>query len=328
MRRSRARRTSSAASALAQAREPNRDAGLFVSPRRAPPSPLRSRPFQRYHCAAFGTSMSAPIRHHDAGELAAGYARSHRALELFGIAALALLSIVQFVRIARIFSSPVAWALPVGIFVGMFGADIVSGLVHWGCDTWGSPTTPVIGPIFIRTFREHHVDAMAITRHDFVETNGSNCLVSAPVLGLALFVPARSGERLGLLVAVASVSFCLFVFVTSQIHKWSHMVTPPRVVGWLQRSRVILSREHHDRHHVAPFDRCYAITTGWSNVLFDGLGAFRSAERWITAITGALPRQDDIGVVAAIAVAEEHGIVQTDTATDPRAAFPGTPRVG
>ena len=53
---------------------------------------------------------------------------------------------------------------------------------------------PFLGPNFIRPFRHHHLDQKDITRHDFIETNGNNCIVTAGPLALAFaLMPASVG---------------------------------------------------------------------------------------------------------------------------------------
>uniref|UniRef100_A0A8C7C428 Plasmanylethanolamine desaturase 1 n=1 Tax=Oncorhynchus kisutch TaxID=8019 RepID=A0A8C7C428_ONCKI len=119
--------------------------------------------------------------------------------------------------------------------MGIVMADFASGMVHWGADTWSSVDIPP----FICPFRENHIDPTAITRHNFIETNGNNCMLT--ILPLAH----------------------MSVTLTNQIHKWSHSYFGlPRWVMLLQDCHLVLPQKHHRIQHVSNHETYYCITTG------------------------------------------------------------------
>lgn len=219
-------------------------------------------------------------------------ARKPSALEVFSVFAFLALVAALLGKLSWNLSSLSLLPVLLAAVVGFVGADFTSGLVHWLFDTWGDPDTPVVGKTFIVPFRVHHSDPEDITRHGFAATNGHNCLVSLPVLALALALPA--GSSWGAPLAAFMLFMTLGVFGTNQFHKWAHLENPGPVIGWLQKRGLILGREHHDIHHTWPYERHYCITTGWLNPLLDRIGFFRKAEKLITALTGAQPRRDDL----------------------------------
>ena len=160
-------------------------------------------------------------------------------------------------------------------------ADLCSGIVHWVADRYFDEDTPLLGPLLIRAFREHHRDPAAMVEHGFLELSGNNCLICLPpLLGLlALPEPTAAG-------AFALETACLWVafaiFATNHIHRWAHAPQIPAVVGVLQRLGLVLSPASHSRHH-RRHDAAYCVTNGWMNPLLDRSGFFAALERRLPA---------------------------------------------
>ncbi len=244
------------------------------------------------------------ITQQDAKALAAGYSRWFRLVEVISILTFFAM-MAELVRAAAPFAISNPWITVGAAALGFVLADFGAGVVHWAADTFGATDLPILGAAVIRPFREHHVDPKAMTHHDYIETNGANCLVAIPVAMAALAIPLDSTSAwfgVALFAAVSLGSMIFWVMMTNQFHKWAHM-DPQKVhpaIQWAQRSHLILPPTQHARHHQAPFETYYCITTGWLNYPLERIGFFRTLERIVIAITGALPRRDDIGTSAAI----------------------------
>lgn len=191
---------------------------------------------------------------------------------------------------------PLAW-VAAALLAGFVAADFASGVIHWGFDRYGSRSTPVVGANFIVPFREHHVDPKGITRHDFIETNGNNCIATMVVLLPALVIDPTAGAFSAVLL-ITLASMCFFVMGTNQFHKWAHEDEPPAVVMALMKANLILEAKHHAVHHTPPFDRYYCITTGWLNPLLDRVRFFARTEALIYRLTGIRGGVDDEEVLS------------------------------
>lgn len=252
------------------------------------------------------------ISQQSAADLAKHYTWKKQLLELCSVLAFAGLMGTMLWRLANALDLRAnAWVCLGAFLASMVVADLISGLVHWLADTWATVEFPILGPTLIKNFREHHSDPLALTRKGLVETNGDNCMVLLPAQIGALFIPLDGTNPYWTFFYVFVLFFTFWIMLTNQIHKWAHFephqVSAP--VRFLQRTKVILSKPDHDIHHTPPFESYYCITNGWMNELLARTRFFRRLEWLGWKIFGEIPRENDIGTDAAVAIAITQGIL-------------------
>jgi hypothetical protein len=151
-------------------------------------------------------------------------------------------------------------ALPCAYYL----ADLMTGLIHWVCDSFGSETTPIWGPMLVGPFRRHHRDPFAITRISLAENLGASAIAG----GIILFFIRPDHHSYGFLWHLW-LWFLLFSFLSNLFHRWSHWpgAEKPKWLLFLQRYHLVLPSEAHRVHHRPPFRKNYCILSGWANGL-------------------------------------------------------------
>jgi plasmanylethanolamine desaturase len=193
------------------------------------------------------------------------YSKGQRLLEIGAMLLFLFFAVWSLARLAI----ACLWQFPLVVFlaapIGWLAVDLLSGLLHWTFDSFGSTKTPLIGQAFIQPFRAHHADPEEMTQHDFVETHGASCIAALPFLLITSFMPLTTWP---LIVGQAVLLFiALGALATNQCHKWAHMdeAATPQLVRWAQDRRIVLPRQHHQLHHTAPFDTHFCMSNGWLN---------------------------------------------------------------
>lgn len=247
-----------------------------------------SQPASNQHLAASSAQDAAPststLPVHDAIPF------SRRILETLAITATLTLIVLNVGRLATA-DIPVNWFTWFLIPVGMAAADFLSGLIHWGADTWGRESMPLIGRRLLHPFRVHHVNQADFLERRFIDTNGDVAILALPgLVGISL-IPLETTLQYNL--TTFCVSFLAVGSMTNQIHQWAHMPQPPWLVKQLQNCGILLGRNAHALHHSPPYTENYCITTGWCNRPLASIDFFRRLERGITRVTGYQPRSDE-----------------------------------
>ncbi|QDL54876.1 fatty acid desaturase CarF family protein [Rhodoferax aquaticus] len=188
-----------------------------------------------------------------------------RALEGMGLllfSAMVLDALVQLHRALPLW----AWSFALlAIPVAYFCADLLTGVIHWVCDSFGSERTPLWGPLLVGPFRRHHRDPLEITRISLLENLGASAIAGALVL--AAWQPQPLEGALAQFATLCGVWTLVFAVVSNLFHRWAHMPSK-RKPGWmlvLQTKKLLLDTPTHLRHHRKPYRVNYCILNGWAN---------------------------------------------------------------
>jgi ubiquitin-conjugating enzyme E2 variant len=181
-----------------------------------------------------------------------------------------------------------------GAILGALAADLLTGVVHWVCDTWGDERTRWVGAGLIRSFREHHEAPRAMLAHDWIEVNGQPAAGGSVAFVLLALPAAQEWLADRAFLAALAWSMLATASLANQNHQWSHMPAPPRWVSALQRAGLILSPARHARHHRFPYTGAYCVAGGWLDRALDAAGFWRALERAVTHATGAMPSSESL----------------------------------
>jgi len=157
-------------------------------------------------------------------------------------------------------------------------ADLMTGTVHWFCDSFFSEKTPFIGPLIIASFREHHTHPKLFTQDKFIEQDTTSFFVL--LVPLILAVDPRSSTISDYLWHCTLIGLSIGAFGTNLFHKWAHQKSPPQFAKKLQKLGLILTPELHKKHHRS-YSESYCVTSGWLNPLLDYINFFPKLESFI-----------------------------------------------
>jgi ubiquitin-conjugating enzyme E2 variant len=202
-------------------------------------------------------------------------------LDVIAVAAVMAALGVLSLRAWRGMQAPVDAVTVVAMMAaGYLLADLLTGFVHWFCDTFFDETTPLIGPGLIAPFREHHRDPLQMTRHGFLELTGSSFRALAPVLALLVWL----GGSLPAALSAFALALAAGAVATNLLHRWAHDPSPPPLARLLQRTGIVLTPGRHARHHQPPYAAAYCVTSGWMNPLCERLKVWTRAEAAFAAL--------------------------------------------
>ena len=226
-----------------------------------------------------------------------------RSFRMLGAALNALVLCLAVLRLAGQLGRAWQPALIVGCLLAFaaatFAADLTSGLLHWAFDTWFSTTKGAFRRM-VSIVREHHVKPDEIFTFRFATDSGMLSWFGGSGAFVLLMLSRAVGDRPVVVVSLclAAVIYSLDVALMFEYHKWGHRRRRGRIARAAQRCGLLLSPDHHLRHHRGEHDSHYCLINGLADRTLGAWGLFRGLERVISAVTGAVPRAEDHAALA------------------------------
>lgn len=130
--------------------------------------------------------------------------------------------------------------------------DLLGGIYHYATDKGYNLKSQVV------LFQEHH-ESNSMEGPGFYITIGPAILVFLV------------GWFLG---SVFLLAFGVFTLIAQVPHYYAHVANPPRLVRWLQATGIMISPEHHAKHHNGTFDKNFCVFTGWNDCWLNAIIKF------------------------------------------------------
>lgn len=184
------------------------------------------------------------------------------------------------------------------ICFGVLAADLITGVVHWLEDNYATidSSIPFIRNVALDNEMHHYFprDILAFTHLEHMQITSA---LTALVLGsIWLMAPGHFKQHLPFYLTLGIICLCANI-----LHRFLHERDHERNVlaTYLQKSRVLSSREEHQAHHRMG-GLNYCIITPWLNPVLDGLGVWAHLEAALQAILGvkASPKRPYDGYTA------------------------------
>ena len=172
---------------------------------------------------------------------------------------------------------------PTASFISYMLADFICGVVHWVGDTYGDENSPIIGHNLVQPFRWHHVSPKAMTKYSLSTTLGSSVMLALPFMTYCYFKLPRANTSIEYFLLFFIATLCLFSAFANLGHKFAHRKPSeiPSFVRGLQKAKLLLPPEHHNKHHIPPHLTHYCVFNGWCNGFLDRVNFWRKAERFL-----------------------------------------------